>query len=253
MIRYVTWHSSNCNEKILYWRSFHKMAFLVRETPEIKIYSHETWKLGIHTPSWMIGYVTWHSLNWNKKRRYWRSFHKTVFLVLKDMKLIFIPMKLLCYFYLSVGLMHATSPACPVHLPACCMINLLLCLYCLSVNLLLDLSPALPFLSICRSDACCMLHLLPVLSICRHAAWSISCSAFTVRLLACCMIYLLLCLYCPSVGQRGCCNTAHIKEMQRKGSNTCHLRERGEAVTQLIWGRGGRLCHPQHSNNVCSL
>jgi hypothetical protein len=50
---------------------------------------------------------------------------------------------LLCHFYLSVGLMHATS-AFPVHLPACCMINLLPCLYCPSVSLLHDLLPALP-------------------------------------------------------------------------------------------------------------
>ena len=51
---------------------------------------------------------------------------------------------LLCHFYLSVGLMHATSPAFPVHLTACCMINLLPCLYCPSVSLLHDLLPALP-------------------------------------------------------------------------------------------------------------
>ncbi len=51
---------------------------------------------------------------------------------------------LLRHFYLSVGLMHATSPAFPVHLTACGMINLLPCLYCPSVSLLHDLLPALP-------------------------------------------------------------------------------------------------------------
>jgi hypothetical protein len=60
---------------------------------------------------------------------------------------------LLCHFYLSAGLMHATSPAFPVHLPACCMINLLLCIYCPFVCLLPDLSLALP--------ACCMIYFLP--------------------------------------------------------------------------------------------
>jgi hypothetical protein len=40
--------------------------------------------------------------------------------------------------------MHATSPAFPVHLTACCMINLLPCFYCPSVSLLHDLLPALP-------------------------------------------------------------------------------------------------------------
>jgi hypothetical protein len=52
---------------------------------------------------------------------------------------------LLCHFYLSVGLMHAISPAFPVHLTACCM-NIyeycpsvsLLCLYCPFVGLLPD-------------------------------------------------------------------------------------------------------------------
>ncbi len=51
---------------------------------------------------------------------------------------------LLCHFYLPVGLMHATSTAFPVHLTACCMINLLPCLYRPSVSLLHDLLPALP-------------------------------------------------------------------------------------------------------------
>jgi D-ribose pyranose/furanose isomerase RbsD len=83
MIGYVTWHSLNWNEKIWYWRSFHKTAFLVRKRHEINFYSHETWKLRIHASSWMIGYDTWHSLNWKEKLRYWRSFHKTAFLVRK--------------------------------------------------------------------------------------------------------------------------------------------------------------------------
>jgi hypothetical protein len=60
---------------------------------------------------------------------------------------------LLCHFYLSVGLMHATSPAFPVHLLACCMINLLLCIYCPFVCLLPDLYLVLP--------ACCMIYFLP--------------------------------------------------------------------------------------------
>jgi D-ribose pyranose/furanose isomerase RbsD len=81
IIRYVTWHSSNWNEKIRYWRSFHKTAFLVRQTHEINFYSHETSKLAIHASNWMIRYVIWHSSNWNEKIRYWRSFHKTAFLV----------------------------------------------------------------------------------------------------------------------------------------------------------------------------
>jgi D-ribose pyranose/furanose isomerase RbsD len=84
MIRYVTWHSSNWNKKIRYWRSFHKKAFLVRQTHEINFYSHETWKLGIHTSNSMIRYVTWHSSNWNEKIRYCRSFHKKAFLVRKN-------------------------------------------------------------------------------------------------------------------------------------------------------------------------
>jgi predicted thioesterase len=81
MIGYITWLSSNWNKKIWYWHSFHKTAFLVGKRHEINFYSHETWKLGIHALSWMIRYVTWHSLNWNEKLRYWRSFHKTAFLV----------------------------------------------------------------------------------------------------------------------------------------------------------------------------
>jgi D-ribose pyranose/furanose isomerase RbsD len=72
---------SNWNEKIWYWRSFHKTAFLVRQTHEINLYSHETSKLAIHASNWMIRYVIWHSSNWNEKIRYWRSFHKTAFLV----------------------------------------------------------------------------------------------------------------------------------------------------------------------------
>ncbi len=61
------------------------------------------------------------------------------------------------------------------------MITLLPCLYSPSVDLLHDLSPVLPFLSIYRPDAC-----------------YISCPAFTVRLLACCKINLLLChFYLP--------------------------------------------------------
>ncbi len=69
--------------------------------------------------------------------------------------------------------------------------------YCQSVHLQPELSAALP-LSICRHE-CCIIHLLPCLSICRHAAWSISCSA-SVHLSAWCMLHLLPCLYCSSVG-----------------------------------------------------
>ncbi len=44
-----------------------------------------------------------------------------------------------------------------------------------------------------------MLYLLPFLSIWQYAAWSISCPAFTIRLLASCMINLLLCHFYLSV------------------------------------------------------
>ena len=94
---------------------------------------------------------------------------------------------------------HAVwSICCPasVHLPACCMIHLLPCL-CTSEGMLHDLSPVLP-LYICR-HAEWSISCLPFLSICQHAAWLISCPAFNVRLLTCCMIYLLPCLFCPSV------------------------------------------------------
>jgi hypothetical protein len=93
MIRYVTWHSLNWNEKLWYWHSFQKTAFLARERHEINFYPNEKWKLGIHVSNWMIRYATWHSSNWNEKIWYWRSFHKWRFWCAKDMRLIFIPMK----------------------------------------------------------------------------------------------------------------------------------------------------------------
>ncbi len=81
--------------------------------------------------------------------------------------------------FLSIWQHAAWSISCPVftvRLLACCMINLLLCHFYLSVSLLPDLSPALPLLSICRPAAWPSLA-LPLLSVFRPAAWSTSCPA----------------------------------------------------------------------------
>ncbi len=111
----------------------------------------------------------------------------------------------------SVHLLPELSP-CPCPSAACCMIHLLPCpcpsagmlhdpslaCLCSSEGMLHDLSPVLP-LNICQ-HAEWSISCLPFLSICRHAEWSISWPAFPVRLLAFCMINLLACLFCPSVG-----------------------------------------------------